>query len=135
MEMEMPLDLVALVRCFFGRDCASSKANLSTRSTPMRVNTDSCNTNSRSVPGKAPAPNARVLALGVFAQDVKIDSAGRAGRAITPHDGSDDAGHQARGPQVDVLVELAAKQQQRSPQGHMVGNLVRPADRAEINRI
>ncbi len=47
----MPFDLVALVRCFFGRDCASSNANFSTRSTPMRDMTVSCITISRSVPG------------------------------------------------------------------------------------
>ncbi|MNV73850.1 hypothetical protein D3C71_1670210 [compost metagenome] len=50
MVMAMPLDLVALVRCFFGRDCANSKANLSTRSTPWRDITVSCITISRGVP-------------------------------------------------------------------------------------
>ena len=33
----MPFDLVAEVRCFLGRPCASSNANLRTRSTPTRV--------------------------------------------------------------------------------------------------
>ncbi|MNT02829.1 hypothetical protein D3C72_1373390 [compost metagenome] len=50
MVIEMPFDLVALVRCFFGRDCASSKANFSTRSTPTRDITVSCTTISRGVP-------------------------------------------------------------------------------------
>ena len=51
MVMAMPFDLVAEVRCFFGRDWASSKANFSTRSTPMRDITVSWITISRSVSG------------------------------------------------------------------------------------
>ena len=50
--MEMPLLLVAEVRCFFGRVCARSKANLRIRSTPVRVMTVSWITVSRSVPSK-----------------------------------------------------------------------------------
>ena len=46
-----------------------------------------------------------------------------------------DAGHQARRAQVDVLVELAAELEQRTPQRHVVGNLVRPADGAEVDRV
>src|SRR5690606_26196375 len=42
---------------------------------------------------------------------------------------------QAYRPQVDVLVELAPEQQQGAPERHMVGHRVRPADRAEIDRI
>ena len=52
----MPFDFVAEVRCFFGVFCASSKANFSTRSTPMRVSTVSCITISRSVPGNMRPP-------------------------------------------------------------------------------
>ena len=51
MVMAMPFDLVALVKCFLGRDMANSKENFSTRSTPMRDITVSCITISRSVPG------------------------------------------------------------------------------------
>src|SRR6266513_1192494 len=40
MVIEMPLDLVAEVTCFFGRFFASSNANLSMRSTPLREKTD-----------------------------------------------------------------------------------------------
>src|SRR6185436_4017740 len=40
--IEMPLDLVAEVTCFFARDFASSKANRMIRSQPRLVNTDSC---------------------------------------------------------------------------------------------
>ena len=54
--MEMPLLLVAEVRCFFGRVAARSKANLSIRSTPMRVMMVSCMTISRSVPSKILPP-------------------------------------------------------------------------------
>ena len=56
MVMAMPFDLVAEVKCFFGVLRASSKENFSTRSTPMRVNTVSCITTSRSVPGKMRPP-------------------------------------------------------------------------------
>src|SRR2546425_11331149 len=38
--IEMPLDLVAEVRCFFGRFFASSNANFKIRSTPLREKTD-----------------------------------------------------------------------------------------------
>jgi len=51
--IEMPFDLVAEVRCRFGREAASSKANLSTRSTPVRLITVSWITTSRSVPGNS----------------------------------------------------------------------------------
>ena len=46
----MPFDLVADVTFFRGRVRASSNANFMIRSTPLRVNTDSWNTISRSVP-------------------------------------------------------------------------------------
>ena len=45
----MPFDLVADVRCFFGLVFASSNANFRIRSTPWRLNTLCCDTNSRSV--------------------------------------------------------------------------------------
>ena len=45
----MPFDLVADVKCCFGRVIASSNANFSMRSTPCRLNTLCCETNSRSV--------------------------------------------------------------------------------------
>ena len=46
----MPFDFVHEVRCFLSRFCASSKANFSTRSTPIRVMNVSWTANSRSVP-------------------------------------------------------------------------------------
>ena len=52
----MPFDLVADVRCFFGRVIASSNANFRIRSTPWRVNTLCCDTNSRSVPSNIRPP-------------------------------------------------------------------------------
>ena len=55
-EIEIPLLLVQLVRCFFGRDRASSNANRRMRSTPVRVKTASCTTNSRSVPANIRPP-------------------------------------------------------------------------------
>ena len=56
MVIEMPFDLVAEVRCFFGRVCASSKANFRMRSTPVRVKTVSWITISRSVPSNIRPP-------------------------------------------------------------------------------
>ncbi len=50
MVIEMPFDFVAEVRCFFGRRCARSKANLRIRSTPTRLMIVSWMTISRSVP-------------------------------------------------------------------------------------
>ena len=52
----MPFDLVAEVRCFFGRVIASSKAYFRMRSMPWRVNTLCCETNSRSVPSNMRPP-------------------------------------------------------------------------------
>ena len=74
MLIEMPFDLVALVRCFFGRLCASSNTNLRMRSTPVRVKTDSCSTNSRSVPPNSP-PMLEYSPLGVFPHDVEVNLA------------------------------------------------------------
>ena len=54
--MAMPFDFVAEVRCFFGRDCASSKAYFSTRSMPTRDITVSCTTTSRSLPSNMRPP-------------------------------------------------------------------------------
>src|SRR5216683_1987255 len=52
----MPFDLVAEVRCFFGRPLASSNAYLSMRSTPALVKVLCCTTVSRSVPSKMRPP-------------------------------------------------------------------------------
>src|SRR5437667_4431123 len=56
MVIEMPLDLVAEVRCFLGRDCARSNANFKIRSTPVRVMMVSWITNSRAVSGNIRPP-------------------------------------------------------------------------------
>ncbi len=70
MVMEMPFDLVAEVRCFRGRFWASSKANLSTRSVPIRVRKVSCTTNSRSVPANM-RPPALEYSPSVFSRTTK----------------------------------------------------------------
>jgi hypothetical protein len=56
MVIAMPLDLVAEVRCFFGRERASSKAYFRMRSVPKRVSTVSWITASRTVPGNIRPP-------------------------------------------------------------------------------
>ncbi len=57
MLMAMPLLLVASVTCFFGRLCARSNANFSSRSAPLREYTDSWITISRSVPSYMMPPS------------------------------------------------------------------------------
>src|SRR6202046_4927272 len=56
MVIEIPLDFVAEVRCFFGRDAASSNANFKIRATPVRVIPVCWVTNSRSVSGNIRPP-------------------------------------------------------------------------------
>ena len=71
-----------------------------------------------------------VLALGVFTHHVVVDVAGLAA--------GQRAGHtvkQAHRAQVDVLVELTAELEQRSPERDMVGHGGGPADGAEQNGI
>ena len=81
------------------------------------------------------ATNAGILAFGVFAHDVHIDFARCSGRAVFAHHWRDDAGHQTRWTQVDVLVKFTAKQQQRAPQRDVVSNFVGPAYRTKVNGI
>ncbi len=70
----------------------------------------------------------RVFAFGVFAHDPEIDIPGLAVGERRRH-----AGHQPHRAQIDVLVELAAKLDQRAPQGNVIRDFGRPADRAEID--
>lgn len=72
------------------------------------------------------AADAGVLALGVLPHHVEVDVAG-----FAAGEWSGDAGQQAHGAQVDVLVEMAAELDQASPQRDVVGNEFGPADRAE----
>jgi len=67
-----------------------------------------------------------VFALGVLAHHQVVDVAGFAARQRAGH-----AFKQAHGAQVDVLVELAAKLEQRPPQRDMVGHGSWPAHGAE----
>ena len=62
-------------------------------------------------PWEGLAAYAGILTLGVFAHDVKVNLTGCPRAAVTSHHWRNDAGHQACGAQVDVLVELAAEQQ------------------------
>ena len=130
MVMAMPFDLVAEVRCFFGVLRASSKANFSTRSTPMRLITVSCTTTSRGGAGEHLAADRGIFALGVLAHHPEVDVAGLSVGERRRH-----AGHQPHRAQIDVLIELAAEQDERAPQRDVVGNFRRPADRAEIDRV
>ncbi len=71
-----------------------------------------------------------ILALGVLAHDPEVDVAGLSSRQRRRH-----ARHQPHRTQVDVLVELAAEQDQRAPQRNVIRDLRRPADRAEVDRV
>ncbi|OSR85988.1 hypothetical protein BV330_04544 [Pseudomonas syringae pv. actinidiae] len=72
----------------------------------------------------------RVLAFGVFAHHDEVDVTRL---AIGKRAGY--AGEQANRADVGVLVELAAKLEQRAPQGNVIGHFVGPAYGTEENRI
>src|SRR6185369_11657060 len=127
--IEMPLDLVAEVRCFFDLDCASSNANFRMRSTPTRVITVCCVTNSRSVSGNIRPPTEE-YSPSVFSRTTQKSMSPGLRLASRRH-----ARHQPHGPQVDVLVELAPEFDQRAPQRDVVRDFRRPADGGEIDRI
>ena len=130
MVIEMPLDLVAEVRCFFGRDCASSNANFRMRSTPMRVITVCCVDEFTVGVREHAAADGGIFALGVLAHHPEIDIAGLAVGERRRH-----ARHQPHRAQIDVLVELAPEFDQRAPQRNVIGDFRGPADRAEIDRV
>ena len=77
-----------------------------------------------------PAADARVLALGVLAHDAEVDVARGASGERAAY-----ARHQPGRAEVHVLVERAPKLQQAPPQRHVVGHDLRPADRAEEDRV
>src|ERR1051326_4276991 len=143
MVMAMPFDLVAEVRCFFGVLRASSKANLSTRSTPMRVSTVSCITTSRSVPGKMPPP-IEEYSPSVFSRTTQksmspgLRPASGEGTPGISRTGRSSAARSVSTPhprQVAVLIKRAAERDERAPQRNMVGDFRRPADRTEEDRV
>ena len=76
------------------------------------------------------AAQRRVFALGVLAHHEVVDIAGLAAGQRAGH-----ALEQTHGAQVDVLVELAAELQQRTPQRNVIGYGRRPAHGAEEDRI
>ena len=126
----MPLDLVAEVRCFFGRVCARSKANFRMRSTPIARHHRLLHHEFTVGVREHAAADRGIFALGVFAHHPEIDIAGLAVGERRRH-----AGHQPHRAQVDVLVELAPEFYQRAPQGNVIRDFRRPADRAEIDRV
>ena len=80
--------------------------------------------------GKDAAADRGIFAFGVFAHHPEIDVAGLAVGERRRH-----AGHQPDRAQIDVLIELAAEQDQRAPQRDVIGDFRRPADRAEEDRV
>src|SRR5687767_2177117 len=71
-EIEMPLDFVAEVTCFFGRFIASSYAYLRMRSTPRRENTACCDELALGARIHTSADRG-ILAFAVLAHDPEID--------------------------------------------------------------
>ena len=129
MVIEMPFDLVAEVRCFFGARAGQLEGDTSgCGRRRWRVKIDSWITISRSVPSIHAAADHGVFALGVLAHDEEVDVAG-----LAVGERARDAGHQAHGPQVDVLVEVAADRDQQAPQRDVVRHR-RPASRRRRGR-
>ena len=126
----MPFDLVAEVRCFFGRACGELEGEpehaVDADAAHHRLLDDDLALGA----GEHAAADRGILALGVLAHDEEVDVARLAAGERAGH-----ARHQPHRAQVDVLVELAAELDQRAPQRDVVGNLLRPADRAEEDRV
>jgi hypothetical protein len=125
--MEMPLDLVAAVRCL-PRFCASSNE------LQHALGADACENaflDDHFAVGSLEQPAAAVgiLAFGVLAHDEEIDLARLAAGQRRRH-----ARHEPHGAQIDVLIEFAAEFEQRAPQRLVVRDCRGPADRAEENR-
>ena len=79
---------------------------------------------------KNPAADRRIFAFGIFADDIEIDVAGLAARKRARH-----TRHEFDRPKIDILVELSAKLDQRTPKRYMVGHALGPTDGAEEDRV
>ena len=125
----MPFDLVAEVRCFFGRVRASSKANFRMRSTPWRREHALLRDELAVGALEHAAADRGIFALGVLAHHVEVDiGLGAAGQRRA------HARHQLARAQVHILVEAAADRDQQAPQRDVVRH-VRPAHRAQQDRV
>ena len=80
--------------------------------------------------GEHVAAHRRVFALGVLAHYPEVDIP-----RLAAHQRAGHAGHQPHRTQVDILIVFAAELQQRAPQRHVIGHRIRPADRAEEDRV
>jgi hypothetical protein len=125
MVMEMPFDLVAEVRCFFGRDCASSNA-IDADAGHHRLLRHELTVGVR----EHAAADGGIFAFGVLAHHPEINVAGLAVGQRRRH-----ARHQPHRAQIHILIELAAELDQRAPERDVIRNLGRPADRAEVDGI
>ena len=126
----MPLDFVAEVRCFFGRDGCEFKRELQNP-----IDAGACHhrlLGHEFTVGirEHPAAHGRIFAFGVFPHHPEIDVAGLAARERRRH-----SRHQPHRTKICILVELSPEFDQRAPQGNVIGNFRWPADRAEVNRI
>ncbi len=109
--MEIPLDLVAEVRCFLSRLCCEIEGEFQDAVDAYAGHHGLLNDDFAVGAGKDFAADGGVLAFGVFANDEEVDVA-----RLATGEWARDAGHQANGAEVDVLIELAAELDQRSPE-------------------
>jgi hypothetical protein len=134
MVMAMPLDLVALVRCLLRARLRQLEGELQHAVHADARHHGLLDHDLARVPSYMRPPMLE-YSPSVFSRTITCRSRPAGAAAVAAHHRANDAGHQARRAQVDVLVELAAKQQQRAPQRHMVGNLLGPADGTEVDRL
>ena len=125
----MPFDLVAEVRCFFGRVRRQLERELQDAVDAVAGEHALLRDELALGALEHAAADRRVFALGVLAHHVEVDIGLGAVGQRRAH-----AGHQLARPQVHVLVEAAADRDQQAPQRDVVRH-VRPAHRAEQDRV
>ncbi len=126
----MPFDLVADVTCFAGRVRAQVEREAQHAVDALAREHRLLEHDLALGALVHAAAHRRVLALGVLADDDEVDVA-----RLAVGERRRDAGHQLARAQVHVLVELAAEQDERAPQRHVVGDRRGPADRAVVDRL
>ncbi len=117
MVIAMPLDFVAEVTCFFLRVFASSKAKRMMRSVPRFENTESCVTNSWSVPAYM-RPPIDEYSPSLFSRTTQKSMS--PGLAVGER--ARDSRHEPHRPQVHVELELAPDRDEQAPERDVVGN-------------
>ena len=125
MPWRWALDLVTTVSSLRGRERASAKAKRMMRSTPARVNMETSVATSSGSP-RCTRPPTPAYSPSEFSRTITQSSSG----PVTPPQRAGDAGQDARGAHVGVLVEGLADGEPQPPQRDVVGH-VGHAGRAE----